>query len=161
MTFPNQFQDELTREDEQQSSESNWYLSGQLDETGEIRRIELSSTPFRVGRRSGLHLSIPGGCVSKEHAEIFQMEDQLWVRDLGSTNGTYVNGARIESETRVIEGDLVQFASLVFRIGRDQNFTESHTQHEDACDRALVMMQFDRLISDGGGHSLLSTNCFD
>ncbi|HMO15494.1 MAG TPA: EAL domain-containing protein [Pirellulaceae bacterium] len=128
----------------------SWYLSGQIEESEGIRRFDLVSNPFKVGRRSGLHLSIPGGSVSKEHAELFQVNDQLWVRDLESTNGTFVNGVRISVETRLTEGDLIQFASLVFRVGRDQQITDFHTKQEDACDRALVMMQFERLINEGG-----------
>lgn len=148
---PLDIQQPSSKKNVQSDSElGNWHISGQLDGTGEIRRIEIYSTPFRVGRRSGLHLSLPGGSVSKEHAELIVDNGRLFVRDLGSTNGTYVNGSQIQTEIEVTEGDLVQFASLVFRIGRDENYAESHTQHEDACDRALVMMQFDRLISDGG-----------
>ncbi len=132
------------------SSKSSWYLSGQIDESGEIRRFDLVSTPFRIGRRSGLNLSIQGGSISKTHAEIFQINDQLWVRDLESTNGTFVNGIRVSADTRIAEGDIVQFASLVFRVGRDQHVIDNRTRQEDSCERALIMMQFDRLISDGG-----------
>ncbi len=132
------------------SSKSVWYLSGQTAEAGEIRRYEITSTPFIIGRRSGINLVLQSGSVSKDHAEITIADGNLMIRDLNSTNGTYVNGSRIEDNTILDEGDLLQFASLVFRLSRDSHATESQTQHNDACDRALVMMQFDRLISDNG-----------
>ena len=48
------------------------------------------------------------------------------------------------------KGDLIQFAAVVFRIGIDRPNSEAHTLHENACDRAFAMMQFDRLINDSG-----------
>ena len=55
--------------------------------------------------------------VSREHAELEQLGDVVKVRDLGSTNGTFVNGARIK-EHRANEGDTVTFGSVPFRLGR-------------------------------------------
>ncbi len=111
--------------------------------------MPIHSTPFRIGRRQNLPLTLPCDCVSKEHAEIIERDNQLWVRDLGSTNGTYVNGERVAEATRLREGDIIQFATVVFRLGRQQNNAESGTIQQDACDRALAMMQFDRLIHEG------------
>jgi len=128
----------------------HWFLAGQIDESQGIQNFELVDLPYRIGRRPGLNLSVHGGCVSKDHAEIFQVGDELWIRDLGSTNGTYVNGARIDRDAPIHDGDLIQVASLLFRLVRNQGCTNNRTQHEDACDRALIMMQFERLINDGG-----------
>ena len=127
-----------------------WYLSGQVDESEGVRQIPINTFPFKVGRRSDLPLALPCSCVSKEHAELIVRDGDIWIRDLGSTNGSYVNGEQISGEAVLAEGDLVQFATVVFRLGRQQQHTEGHTLHEDACDRALAMMQFDRLINDGG-----------
>jgi len=77
----------------------------------------------------------------------------LVLRELGSTNGTFVNGVPVEGEKLIQENDLIHFAALVFRLGskREMNtHTQHHTIHEDVCDHALAMIQFERLISDGG-----------
>lgn len=129
---------------------SVWFFSGQVDASEPVRHVGVHALPFRVGRRADLELSLPIAAVSKKHAEIIDHDGELWVRDLESTNGTYVNGERVETERPISEGDLVQFATVVFRVGRESKTVEGGTIQEDSCDRALAMMQFDRLISDGG-----------
>lgn len=129
---------------------SVWFFAGQVDESEPVRHVPVQAFPFIVGRRADLQLALPCPCVSKEHAEIFVQNEQLWVRDLNSTNGTYLNGELVTDTRPLKEGDLLQFATVVFRVGREQQATESNTLQENTCDRALAMMQFDRLISDGG-----------
>jgi EAL domain-containing protein (putative c-di-GMP-specific phosphodiesterase class I) len=73
----------------------------------------------------------------------------LKLRDLASTNGTFVNGERIQGKVSIKHGDLLQFASVVFRVGRQGAITDHQTVHEDNCDQALAMIQFDRLINSG------------
>ena len=128
---------------------SAWFFAGQVSSGEPARHVPLHALPFRVGRRSNLPLTLPCDCVSKEHAEIFEREGNLWVRDLQSTNGTYINGERILDESPIQEGDIVQFATVVFRVGKQQGLTESGTIPEDTCNRALAMMQFDRLLNGG------------
>ena len=48
--------------------------------------------------------------VSKVHAEILLEEDELWIRDLGSTNGTFVNGRRVQDRTALVDGDIIHLA---------------------------------------------------
>jgi len=130
---------------------SVWFFAGQLDESEQVRHVPIRKMPFQVGRRNDLALCIPSNCVSKVHAELFERDGGLWLKDLGSTNGTYVNGVRLSSDTRLKEGDIVQFATVVFRVGRQEcpdDGTDGGTLQEDACDRALAMVQFDRLIND-------------
>ena len=127
-----------------------WYLSGQINESDGVRKIVIPALPCEVGRRSDAPISLPCSSVSKSHAEFLEHQDRLYLRDLGSTNGTYVNGEQLTSETVLSEGDLIQFATIVFRLGVGRQHTEARTMHEDACDRALAMMQFDRLMNDGG-----------
>jgi EAL domain-containing protein (putative c-di-GMP-specific phosphodiesterase class I) len=126
---------------------SIWFLAGQVAESEPIRRVTINSTPFKIGRRSELSLCLAHQCVSKEHAEIFEDNGALWIRDLGSTNGTYLNGVAVDQGSILREGDLLQFATVVFRVCRDQADTDPGTLPENACDRALAMIQFDRLIN--------------
>ena len=52
------------------------------------------------------------------HARLFRQKDQLWVEDLGSTNGTYVNSERITQARRLGKGDVLQAGSTVFEVTR-------------------------------------------
>lgn len=52
------------------------------------------------------------------HARLFRRGDQLWVEDLDSTNGTYVNSERITKPVRLGKGDLLQVGATVFEVTR-------------------------------------------
>ena len=52
------------------------------------------------------------------HARLFRRGDQLWVEDLDSTNGTYVNSERITQPVRLGRGDLLQVGATVFEVNR-------------------------------------------
>ena len=131
---------------------STWFLTGQTDESEQVRHIAIRSTPFGIGRRSDSSLRLTCNCVSKQHAEILLVEDALWIRDLASTNGTYVNGEPVTSQVQLCPGDIVQFATVVFRVGRaeyiGEELTNVGTIHEDTYDHALAMVQLERLIND-------------
>ena len=130
---------------------SSWFLSGQVDESEPLRKFPIHSDPFTIGRVSDSSLCLPKGCISKNHAEItFAESGQLILRDLGSTNGTYVNGEPITEGVVVHEDDIIQFATIVFRLGSDEAASVGNTIAEDVCDQALAIIQFERLISDGG-----------
>jgi pSer/pThr/pTyr-binding forkhead associated (FHA) protein len=60
-----------------------------------------------IGRAPGCAILIDDGFVSQLHARVYFSGDQLVVEDLGSTNGTVVNGHRIESPTVIDRGDVV------------------------------------------------------
>jgi EAL domain-containing protein (putative c-di-GMP-specific phosphodiesterase class I) len=128
---------------------SEWYLAGQLSPRDPAREFPIHAAVFSVGRKPDNALSIPSHSVSGYHAEFLQTEAGLLVRDLNSTNGTFVNGQRLEGEVQVHGGDLVQFATEVFRIGHSTRRNESRTVTNDSSDQALALVQFDRLINDG------------
>lgn len=131
---------------------SVWVLTGQTDDSDQVRLIPIRVTPFTIGRRSDSGLCLRHNCVSKKHAELQVVQDELWIQDAGSTNGTYVNGEPINAQVKLCPGDLVQFATVVFRIGRSEHSFEDiadvGTIHEDTCDQALAMVQLERLISE-------------
>ncbi|MEG2301119.1 MAG: FHA domain-containing protein, partial [Acinetobacter sp.] len=54
--------------------------------------------------------------ISRKHAAFLLKEQALWLQDLGSSNGTYVNDVQIAAETLLKQGDIVQFASLKFSV---------------------------------------------
>jgi pSer/pThr/pTyr-binding forkhead associated (FHA) protein len=67
-----------------------------------------------VGRAAGCHIALPDDTfVSQLHARVFERSGQIYVEDLGSTNGTYVNGHRVSAPTPVRKGDSLQVGSTV------------------------------------------------
>jgi ABC transport system ATP-binding/permease protein len=67
-----------------------------------------------VGRVASVDLQIEDDSVSRRHAELNVVRGQVVVKDLGSANGTAVNGEPIEEETTLAAGDLVQFGTIEF-----------------------------------------------
>lgn len=126
---------------------STWTLIGQMSQGGDSRCICLAAMPFRVGRRTDLSLCLYQNSVSSLHAEFCIEGSALFLRDLQSTNGTFVNGDRVNGQVEVREDDLIQFADMPFRVGRQDSEFESRTVPEDVCDRALGLVQFDKLLS--------------
>ncbi len=72
-----------------------------------------------VGRLDSCDIPINDSSVSREHARINQMGDDYAVEDLGSTNGTMVNGQTIRGVVRLKPGDMLTFGSVEFRLERD------------------------------------------
>ncbi len=95
---------------------SSWYLESRIDERGRIRRAAVRPLPFSVGRQVDSDLFLNSSHGSGRHAEIFEREGGLWVRDLDSTNGTAVNGRRLEAPRRLASGDVIHFADCEFRL---------------------------------------------
>jgi hypothetical protein len=82
---------------------------------GETNRVSLGEE-CTVGRAPGNDVCLPGGNVSKRHARFFFRDGQLFVTDLKSTNGTYVNRARIGEPRPVKPGDRVYIGDYVIRF---------------------------------------------
>jgi EAL domain-containing protein (putative c-di-GMP-specific phosphodiesterase class I) len=96
-----------------------WYLESLVEGGRQLRRITVFPFPFRVGRLPGSNLSLSSDSVSKEHAELYMHEGDLWVRDVGSKNGTFVNSERV-TESALHEGDILHVAQVEFRLGRQE-----------------------------------------
>ncbi|MEE4376725.1 MAG: EAL domain-containing protein [Candidatus Competibacteraceae bacterium] len=92
-----------------------WYLEGFANE-GKIWVIQLKPLPFVIGRHEGCHLRLAFTEVSRRHAEIFERDSQLWLRDFGSVNGTFLNRQRVNGEHELHSGDILHFGSQEFRI---------------------------------------------
>ncbi|MEX0665538.1 MAG: FHA domain-containing protein [Acidimicrobiia bacterium] len=72
-----------------------------------------------VGRGGGCGVVLPDDqFVSTVHARLFRRGDDLFVEDLGSRNGTFVNGKPVQAPTRLKRGDRVQFGETVGEVQR-------------------------------------------
>jgi len=70
-----------------------------------------------VGRAPGCGVVLTHDTfVSQVHARVFRRNREVLVEDLGSTNGTFVNGDRIDTITRIRKGDTVKFGETVMRV---------------------------------------------
>ncbi|MFI5893899.1 FHA domain-containing protein [Actinoplanes sp. NPDC051513] len=79
-------------------------------------RIPLSSATTTVGRDADLAARLDDPTVSRRHATIELGHGRMTVHDLGSLNGTYVNGSRIQGSAEIRAGDVVSFGSVSARV---------------------------------------------
>jgi Protein of unknown function (DUF3662)/FHA domain len=79
-------------------------------------RITLSSRPVSVGRLPECTIALVDSNVSRRHSEIRPSGSSYVVVDLGSTNGTKVNGTRIQGEHTLRDGDIVSVGSTHLRF---------------------------------------------
>ncbi len=109
------------------SEESRAFMSRALDEPtglemvidsrdGESNRVSLVGNEFTVGRVQGNDVCLPAGNVSKRHARFSFRNGRLFVTDLQSTNGTYLNRVRINESRPVSRGDRVYIGDYVIRV---------------------------------------------
>jgi hypothetical protein len=76
-----------------------------------------------IGRSAECELRVPSVAASRRHAAVALRGDAVYVRDLGSTNGTLVNGARIVGERVLEPGDRIEVGGVVVTFCRvDPNF---------------------------------------
>ena len=68
-----------------------------------------------IGRDPHCDIVVGGAHVSRRHAEFSVRSNQLWVKDLGSSNGTFVNGKKFD-ETALQNGDEVKFDAMIFKV---------------------------------------------
>lgn len=93
-----------------------WYLEsftadGELDSKFPLRHF-----PFIIGRSEDCALVLSSDDASRQHAEFCFANESLVLRDLGSTNGTFVNHNRIQAEELIVNGDVLHFGNTEYRI---------------------------------------------
>jgi hypothetical protein len=74
-----------------------------------------SEKQILIGRSSDLDMVLVEDMVSRKHARISMQGDQIWIEDLGSTNGTFVNGEKIK-RSRLKEGDRVLIGTSILKL---------------------------------------------
>lgn len=95
---------------------ANWFIEGYWDGESVLRRMPVTRSPFQIGRQKGLDLTVMSGDVSRIHAELFEEASRYFVRDLDSTNGTFVNHTAIQGEKQLRNGDVIHVANIEFRV---------------------------------------------
>jgi hypothetical protein len=78
------------------------------------------SHAYSIGRAPGSMLRLNHFTVSRTHAQLRATGDGWKLRDLGSSNGTWVNGSRVTGSVRVRPGDVVRFGQIGFKLALAQ-----------------------------------------
>lgn len=130
-------------------AEQGWSLVGCLGGSTGLTQVCIGKVPFKIGRATSNDFRLASSSVSKQHAQIIVALEAVIVRDLGSTNGTFVNGRRIAAPTPVGHGDLIQFADMEFRLEREDAEPGVHTAVSDSPEQGWLISQFCEVINRG------------
>jgi pSer/pThr/pTyr-binding forkhead associated (FHA) protein len=77
---------------------------------------ELAAGVIMIGRGADCQLILDDDYVSTRHARVVSGESGIYVEDMGSTNGTYVNGQRITAPTTITLSDSVRIGKTILRL---------------------------------------------
>jgi predicted component of type VI protein secretion system len=80
--------------------------------------LKLSDGVTSVGRHDDCWIRIKSSQVSRRHCEIFESGGKLTIRDLGSSNGTYVNGKRVLGQQLLTPGDELTLGAVTLRVAK-------------------------------------------
>jgi len=81
-------------------------------------RVYELSEELTVGRAGGCGVALEDTTVSQLHARIFERDGRLWVEDLGSTNGTFVNRKKVSAPVQLRRGDRLQVGATVMELAK-------------------------------------------
>ncbi len=134
---------------------SVWALQGEAASNATPSRTAVTANPFSIGRSSKNDLCLSDPTVSGRHAELVELADSFLVRDLDSTNGTFLNGRRVERHEIVGPNDVLQFGAVAYRLVRTDgglNATPSHasscTVASDVATDAVAFVQFEKMLAE-------------
>lgn len=134
-----------------------WELKGSPVPGVPAQRVPISTQPFTIGRDFENTLCLANPTISRRHAELLIIDNDLFVRDTNSRNGTFLNGRRIDNFERLRPGDMLQFGAAVFTVHPPQArspgspFDSEHNMtmvEMDMTDHALANLQFDQLLHE-------------
>lgn len=97
------------------------YLSGFVESRFRVYKVDEPNLSVGRSTRNSIHL--PDPTVSKEHAEISKVGDDFLLRDLGSRNGTTINGTEAKQPMRLKPGDQVEFGDVKLVVTAEEPHT--------------------------------------
>lgn len=112
------------------AEQSEWYLEAVADGNREWM-VTIDHVPFIIGREDYCSLKLIDKWISRQHSEIHVSGNHIWIRDLGSTNGTYVNNKKIDQSELLKPGDTISIGTFKFSL--KQRESSDRRAAEETC----------------------------
>jgi pSer/pThr/pTyr-binding forkhead associated (FHA) protein len=80
--------------------------------------LKLADGVTSIGRHDDCLIRIKSAQVSRRHCEVFEVSDKLTIRDLGSSNGTFVNGKKVAGQQALKAGDELTVGAVTLRVAK-------------------------------------------
>lgn len=94
---------------------------------GQQSQYDFNTGAITIGRMKGNDVVLPKGNVSKKHSRITVLDGQLFISDMNSTNGTYVNGRKVAGEQLISESDKIYIGDFILQVQADQSGVAAHS----------------------------------
>jgi EAL domain-containing protein (putative c-di-GMP-specific phosphodiesterase class I) len=123
----------------------HWVLEGYFAPDGRREKRSLKEFPYLLGRSRDLEQPLPCPSISRKHAMIEANSEGLQIKDLHSSNGTYVNREPVRHVTELHHGDIIHLGDVELRL-----LDEQHEQSEEVSDEtqfiATGQLDFSRTV---------------
>ena len=100
------------------------------------KTCELTADKLTIGRVEDNGFQIPEGSISGRHCEVRLKEGKVYVKDLGSTNGTFIGGKKVNSEALLRPGKILRLGQVEIRLE-----TEKNTGETSEIEKTIVLKQ--------------------
>lgn len=126
---------------------------------GDPRPFPVKKEVTTIGRREDCDLRIAVGDVSRKHCRLLLGDDQVEIEDLGSSNGTFVNGSKVQ-KSALAAGDTIQIGPVMFvvQIDGEPSLTDAKPRSKSgkagsAVDDDIMLDELD-ILNDSGGSGI-------
>ncbi len=106
------------------------FLEGYFTSGHVYSKVAVNHLPFLIGRMPDSGLPIDADTISRHHAEISCCDGQLCIKDLNSTNGTFLNDSKITQSMPIEDGDIVRLGDVELRVTIESWHTTATTDQQ-------------------------------
>lgn len=106
------------------------------------QRWSIDTDDFLIGRGSDCQIVLPERQVSRHHVRITTDDEGIYLHDLGSKNGTHINGKRITGTVRLNDGDMIQVALCVtfIYVGTEATLPLTWEEEESPAEEGAIVL---------------------
>ncbi|HUP45036.1 MAG TPA: SpoIIE family protein phosphatase [Thermoanaerobaculia bacterium] len=112
-------------------------------------RHKLEESPVSIGRASDCSIPIKDRYLSRRHAEIIHVDGSWLLKDLGSVNGTYLNGTRVERDVALKPGDRIRLGDTEIVFETPEHNTDRYLAVADTAERPSIAIPIQEIQKGG------------
>ena len=116
----------------------------EMDDKGGVSKVWglKGKNTFRIGRASGNDITLPYSWVSRKHTMVQnEGNGHFSIFDLGSSNGTFINGRRISGPTPLKTGDCITIGKTMLEFFQNTDLIPQASEHDATLDRTVAFLQ--------------------
>ncbi len=127
-----------------------------LLQEGAATPFDLTEPATTIGRHPDCTVQVQSNMVSRKHAQVLSRDGMFVLEDLGSGNGSFVNGQKIEQPTRLSHDDRIKLGPILFRFEGDQGPEDSQETRPTLVGKKAPAAEVD-FTNDDSGSTIMGT----